>query len=246
LRRIFQRRSGRGISVLAAAFCPIIFPVAMAQETARSAPPSLSGFWELRFDSANVPPAALTAAMKSEDPNVQFQHDRNAIRWCHFPGVPYVMGVSPIDILQNINGKEVLISTPLRNPSRHIYTDGRKHVNAETFDPVSGGDSIGHWERDTLVVDTVGFSSEGVTRIPGGGRRTQDSHLIERFRLLDGGNRLSVTFTWEDTKVFASPHTYEFRYYRAPKGTEPREYDCDASDEARANYLLGAPGSTSK
>ena len=129
---------------------------------------------------------------------------------------------------------------------RMIYTDGRTHVSAETFDPVSGGNSIGHWEGETLIVDTIGFSSEGVTRIPGGGRRTPDSHLVERFRLLDGGNRLSVVFTWEDPKVFQKPHTYEFRYYRAPKGTEPREYDCNASDEARAKYLLGSPGSASK
>jgi len=93
-----------------------------------------------------------------------------------------------------------------------------------------------------LAVDTVGFSSEGITGIPGGGRRTPDSHLIERYRLLAGGKRLSVTFTWEDAKVFTKPHTYEFRYYRAPKATEAREFDCNASDEERAKYLTGTPG----
>jgi hypothetical protein len=243
VKRIF---SGLSICamIMAAAFCPLAGQPAWAQSSAGV--PNLSGFWELRFDSANVPPAPLTPAMAAEDPKVQFKHDMNAIRWCHFLGVPYVMGVSPIDIVQNNNGKEVLISTPVRNPARHIYTDGRKHVSAETFDPVSGGNSIGHWEGDTLVADTVGFSDEGVTRIPGGGRRTPDSHLVERFHVLDGGNRLSVTFTWEDAKVFQKPHTYEFRYYRAPKGTEPREYDCNASDEARAKYLLGRPGGASE
>jgi hypothetical protein len=184
--------------------------------------------------------------MAAEDPGVQFKHDQEAIRWCHFPGVPYVMGVSSIDIIQDLSGKEVLITTPVRNPSRHIYTDGRTHVNADVFDPVSGGNSIGHWDGETLVADTVGFSSEGITRIPGGGRRTPDSHLIERFRLVDNGNRLSVVSTWDDSKVFQKPHTYEMRYYRAPKGTEPREYDCNAADEARAKYLIGAPGGASK
>jgi len=53
---------------------------------------------------------------------------------------------------------------------------------------------------------------------------------------------LSVTFTWEDAKVFTKPHTYEFRYYRAPKATEAREFDCNASDEERAKYLTGTPG----
>ena len=74
-------------------------------------------------------------------------------------------------------------------------------MNPETFDPVSNGHSVGHWAGDALVVDTVGFSNEGITGIPGGGRRTPDSHLIERYRLLAGGKRLSVTFTWEDPKT---------------------------------------------
>jgi len=204
--------------------------------------PNLSGFWELRFDSRNVPPAPLTAAMAAEDRGVQFKLDTTATRWCHFFGVPYVMEGSTIDILQNVNGREIAITSALRNPARHIYTDGRGHVNPDTFDPVSNGHSVGHWEGDILAVDTVGFSSEGITGIPGGGRRTPDSHLIERYRLLAGGKRLSVMFTWEDSKVFTKPHTYEFRYYRAPKGTEAREFDCNASDEERAKFLTGMPG----
>jgi len=204
--------------------------------------PNLSGFWELRFDSRNVPPAPLTAAMAAEDRSVQFKLDIAATRWCHFFGVPYMMEGSIIDILQNVNGKEIAITSALRNPTRHIYTDGRGHVNPDTFDPVSNGHSVGHWEGDTLVVDTVGFSSEGITGIPGGGRRTPDSHLVERYHLLAGGKRLSVTFTWADPKVFRKPHTYEFRYYRAPKGTEAREFDCNASDEERTKFLTGMPG----
>ena len=216
------------------------------KETSGKAAPNLSGYWELHFDSLNVPPPALVPALSSEDPSVQFKHDSYEIRWCHFFGVPYVMLQSPIDVLQSANGKEVVISTPLRNPSRHIYTDGRGHVNPETFDQVSGGHSIGHWESETLVVDTVGFSEEGVTRIPGGGRRTKDSHLVERFRLVDV-NHLSVVSTWDDPKVFAKPHTYyEVRYFRAPKFTELREFDCNAADETRAKYLMEPPGNQMK
>jgi hypothetical protein len=226
------------LALILAVGAPVVF--------GQSTHPDLSGFWELHFDSANVPPAALTSAMKSEDPAVQYKHDMTAIRWCHFFGVPYVMGASPIDIIHNVSGKEILITTPVLNPTRHIYTDGRGRVSKDTFDPVSGGHSIGRWDGDTLIVDTAGFSDEGVTRIPGGGRRTPDSHLVERFRLLDNGNRLSVVFTWEDAKVFQKPHTYEFRYYRAPKGTETRDQDCSANDEARGKYLLEPPGGASK
>ena len=203
--------------------------------------PNLTGFWELRFDSKNVPPAALTPAMAAEDRKVQYQLDMKAIRWCHFFGVPSVMEGANLDILENRNGTDIVISSSLRSPARHIYVDGRGHVSPDTFDPVSNGHSIGKWEGDTLAVDTIGFSAEGLTAIPGGGRRTPDSHLLERYRLVDGGSRLSVVFTWEDTKVFAKPHTYEFRYYRAPKGSEAREFDCNAADEGRAKFLAEPP-----
>jgi len=202
---------------------------------------NLSGYWELHFDSRNVPPASLKPEVVAENPAVQYKKDMTELRWCHFMGVPYSMEGSPIDILQNRNGKEIIITFSLRTPARHIYTDGRGHVSPDTFDPVSNGHSIGHWEGDTLIVDTVGFSDEGLTRIPGGGRRTTTSHLVERYRLLDGGKRLSVTFTWEDSKIFARPHSYEFQYYRSPKGMEAREFDCNANDEQRAKFLLGGP-----
>jgi hypothetical protein len=222
--------------------CAFCLQPAVGQTASASHPfPNLSGYWELHFDSKNVPPAPLRPEVAAEDKSVQYKKDMAEIRWCHFMGVPYSMDTSPIDILQNRNGKEIVITFSVRTPSRHIYTDGRSHVNPDIFDPVSNGHSIGHWEGDTLVVDTVGFSSEGLTAIPGGGRRTPDSHLLERFRLLDS-NRLSVISTWEDAKMFTQLHTYEFRYYRSPKGTEAREFDCSANDEERAKFLLARPG----
>lgn len=234
LRRIIIRGSAT-LGILALCFLP-----AAAQNAGASA--NLSGYWELHFDSRNVPPAHLKPEVSAEDPALQYKKDMTELRWCHFMGVPYSMEGSPIDILQNRNGKEIIITSSLRTPARHIYTDGRDHVNPDIFDPVSNGHSIGHWEGDTLIVDTIGFSDEGLTRVPGGGRRTATSHLVERYRLLDGGKRLSVTFTWEDPKIFAQPHTYEFRYYRSPKGMEAREFDCDANNEQRAKFLLEVPG----
>src|SRR5271169_107232 len=91
----------------AAAMLALCVPAAAGQ-------PNLSGFWELRFDSRNVPPASLTAAFAAEDPSSQFKKDMLEMRWCHFLGVPYVMGDSPIDILQNVNGKEIVIAFSLR------------------------------------------------------------------------------------------------------------------------------------
>jgi hypothetical protein len=77
-----------------------------------------------------------------------------------------------------------------------------------------------------------------MTSIPGGGFKTEKSHLVERYRLLENGNVLSVTFTWTDPTVFATPHTYEFRYNRLPATYEPAALPpCDPYDETRAAFI---------
>ncbi len=207
---------------------------------------NLSGRWELHFDSKNVPLASLTTPVTEEEKAEQIRKNTYEIRWCHFFGVPYVMETSPIEILENQFGREIVITFTTRNPSRHIYLDRIKHENPDTFDPTSNGHSIGKWEGETLVVDTIGFSAEGLTSIPGGGRRTPNSHLTERFHLINGGSMLSVISTWQDEQVFAKPQTYEFRYYRAPKNLVMPEYDCDTSNESRGKFLLEPPGTQVK
>jgi hypothetical protein len=72
------------------------------------------------------------------------------------------------------------------------------------------------------VVDTVGFDdNKGMTAIPGGGFRTAESHLAERYRLLNSGSILAVTLPGRTRKCFPARHTYEFRYHRLPQPYEP-------------------------
>jgi hypothetical protein len=204
--------------------------------------PDLSGFWQLKFDSENVPPAILTSSAAQADPEAQYRHDIYAVRWCNHIGMPAMMETSSsIDIRQGHT--EIAIVSEAVSAARHIYMDGQGHPKMETYDPQSNGHSIGQWEGDTLVVDTIGFSDRGITSIPGGGIRTPDSHLTERYRLLDGGSILSVVFAWEDPQIFLKPHIYEFRYSRAPSETYAREYLCDSSNGERAKFLSGSPGS---
>ena len=205
-----------------------------------AAHPDFSGYWELRYDSLNVPVASLTAEMRAAGGDALIRHDVDAIRWCNNIGVPAMMGDrSPLDIRQSA-GVIAIVAKP-QSSFRYIYTDGRTHPAKEDLDPTTNGNSIGRWEGGTLMVDTVGFNDRGVTRIPGGGVRTLDSQLTERYRLLNGGQVLSVTFTWDDPKVFAKPHTYEFRYYKVSRISEPRMYACDANDSERTKFLTEAP-----
>jgi hypothetical protein len=120
-----------------------------------------------------------------------------------------------------------------------LYTNRSVHITDDIFDPSTNGDSIAHWEGDTLIVDTVGFHGEhGITAIPGGGYRTEKSRLVERYKLLKDGSVLSVVFTWTDPAVFQTPHSYEFRYQRLPPTYEPRQWlSCDPFDEERGKFL---------
>ena len=198
----------------------------------------ISGFWELSFDSRNISPANLAAGITKAVLDAQAKKDAHAIRWCNFLGMPFLMDPSrPLDIRQDTH--LIAISPETNATPRYIYLDRSTHIKQDEFDPTTNGDSIAHWEGDTLVVDTVGFASDkGVTAIPGGGFRTENSHLVERYRLLRNGSVLSVTFRWEDPKMYRTPHTYEFRYYRLPADYEARPaISCDPFDVERAKFL---------
>lgn len=162
-----------------------------------------------------------------------------AIRWCNWVGMPTTMDVGrPLNIRQGAREIVIVAESPV-TPVRHLYLDRKTHIDKEIFDPTTSGDSIAHWEGDTLVADTIGFEpTRGITAIPGGGFRTANSHLVERYRLLKNGTVLSVRFTWTDPDVFQTPHTYEFRYQRVEKEYGARPYQlCDPFDQERAAFL---------
>src|ERR1700686_803092 len=69
------------------------------------------------------------------------------------------------------------------------------------------GDSVGRWERDTLVIDTVGFNDR--TWLNEKGAQHSDAfHLVERIRPVSGGKFLEYKVTAEDPKILVKPYTY--------------------------------------
>jgi hypothetical protein len=232
-----MKRGAKAVRFLFLALAAVAAP-AFGQNVGSAAHPDLSGYWELRFDSMSVPRASLATPVTAAIAEAQARHDVEAIRWCNNLGVPFILeDRAPLDIRQSPT--VVAMVAKVQSSARYIFTDGRKHPDKEDLDPTTNGHSVGHWEGDTLVADTVGFNDRGATRIPGGGIRTPASHLMERFRLLDGGARLSAVFTWDDAKTFQKPHSYEFRYYKIPQISEPRILPCDQGDQDRARFLLG-------
>lgn len=203
--------------------------------------PDISGMWMLLFDGANIPRAQLSPSVTTNDVITHARMDAYAMRWCNYVGTPFLMQSRfPLDIQQGRT--ETIIVAAEVSTSRHIYTDGRGHVDPAQFEPTTNGDSIGQWEGDTFIVDTVGFSpNRGLTSIPGGGFKTATSHLVERYRLTENGSKLAVTFTWSDPNVFLTPHTYAFLYDRAPRPTWARKVACNPFDDVRTQFLSGAP-----
>jgi hypothetical protein len=245
LRGILVRRSmiyAMSALLAASAAWAASSPTTAPGETSKS---DLSGYWELAVDSRQVPAAKLSPNVTPADIASHAEGDEHAIRWCNLLGLPWQMDSGrPLSIRQGRH--EVLIVSEVQELTpRHLYLDRSKHIGSADFDASTVGDSIAHWEADTLVADSVGFSgTRGITQIPGGGYRTENSHLVERFRLAEQGAVLNVTSTWTDQGVFAVPHTYQYRYYRLPETYEPPPAaDCNPYDEERTRFLARKPAS---
>jgi hypothetical protein len=129
---------------------------------------------------------------------------------CFPPGVPRIyLHALPMEIIQ-VPGR-VFIRFELDHILREIWTDGRSHPS--DLNHTYMGHSIGKWEGDTLVVDTIGFNDK--TWLDREGRRhSEDLHVIERMRRTNH-HTLQDDITMEDPKALTGPWntrvTFELR-----------------------------------
>lgn len=211
--------------------------------TAALAAADLSGFWILQGDRSDPPAASLTPAgakalaelTSAKGLDAKEGSPDYAATWCTVQGMPWQSTFAlPVDIRQS--PIEVTILPNVRAEPRHIYTDGQKHPDPETFDPTTVGHSVGRWQGDTLVVDTIGFSDKGVLLIPGGAVRSPKSRLVERYRLT-GPDTLRVTYTWTDPTTLRRAHSYTQEYARAKGVVWMTEANCNPIRAMRAKGL---------
>ena len=125
---------------------------------------------------------------------------------------------------------------------RHIYTDGR--TLPEDPDPKFHGTSIGRWEGDTLVVDTVGFSP--LTQIERGVPHSDKMRIVERFRLADS-ETMNIETTVSDPEALTSPYVTS-RTLKRHRNWTIAEYICEENNRnfvdasGKAGVKLGIPG----
>lgn len=121
---------------------------------------------------------------------------RDSIGQCYPAGMPMIMTrVWPIMFLQFPTA--IYMVAGFTNSFRTIYLDGRKHTDPDLYVPTYNGESIGHWEGDTLVVDTQGFETDHHW-IDTGLPVSDQFHMIERIRKINGGNTLEIEYIMTD------------------------------------------------
>jgi hypothetical protein len=145
--------------------------------------------------------------------------------------IPMVPGANEGNLLQIVQGPGyVTLLHEIDHSTRVIPTDGRPHLpqNIRLWQ----GDSVGHWEGNTLVVDTTNFTN--LTAFRGS---SENLHLVERFtRAAD--DTLIYQFTVEDPTTWAKPWTAEVPW---TKTTGPvYEYACHEGNTMIATILRGA------
>jgi hypothetical protein len=139
-----------------------------------------------------------------------------------------MLGYAPFKMIQTRGVTVVLYE--LDNTHRQIYTDGRK-LPADP-NPAWMGYSVGHWEGDTLVVDSAGFNDKA--RLDGFGHpRSEALRVQERFHRRDFGH-MDLQITVDDPKMYLKPITVKVTELLVPD-SDVLESFCNENEKDRAH-----------
>ena len=210
------------------------------QQSARG----ISGLWDMqdyvssstnpprkrvaRTVDGQMPPLLPWAAELLEKRLVDAEHDKafaNTASLCLPQGVPYMIHAAvggPLQILET-PGQVTLISEAY-NEMWLIYLN-KKHPPREDLEPTYHGDSVGHWEGDTLVVDTIGLNTK-TTLDQVGMPHSEDMRVITHIRRTDP-KTLEFLVTNDDPKTFAKPWSRRQVYKKAADDARVMEVVCE-------------------
>jgi hypothetical protein len=154
---------------------------------------------------------------------------------CRPAGVPGFMaygGPNPIFFVQT--PKEVWMIYSGNQEVRRIYLDVPHSENPK---PSWYGEAVGHYESDTLVIDTIGMNNKTVLdpyRTP----HTEKLHVVERWKMMEGGTAMEASFTVDDPDTFYEPWSGMRRYRRVKQ--EMLEEVCAENNTHLFDYHIPA------
>jgi hypothetical protein len=151
---------------------------------------------------------------------------------CRPAGVPgfILFGVQPVFFVQS--PKEVLMIYSGDQQVRRVYLDVPHSADPK---PSWYGESVGHYEGDALVIDTIGLNDKTSVdnyRTP----HTEKLHVVERWKLTDGGKMLEVNIRMEDPDAFNEPWSATRRYRRVQQ--EMLEEVCAENNQHLFDYHI--------
>jgi hypothetical protein len=176
--------------------------------------------------AANAPPLTPEYMAKWEiirKSRMSGSYEYDNIANCLPPGMPHMMNMSyGMEIMQSKD--KITFFSEWQDALRRIYLDGRKPSQKVLNDPTYAGYSTGHWEGDTLVVDTVALSTNSY--IDGSSPHSEEMTVKERIRFVSPGileDRITVT----DPKALTKPWETVRTYRKADRpNDELREFAC--------------------
>jgi hypothetical protein len=206
---------------LAPRLLPVVLALAPLPCAAQDSHATVAGTWmadgfpeRMQTVDGKVPPltakgAKIYRANQADRASDQPQFDRT--RWCAGPGVPRIMLMPyPFEII--VNPKLVGFVYGWYRWHRAVDMSGQP---AEPVLPQTMGYPVGHWEGETLVIESNGLTSDTILD-DSGLPHSDDLLLGERIEPLPG-DRLRIRFRITDPEIYSSPWETEMTYHR-PKG----------------------------
>jgi len=192
------------------------------------------------LSNPNLKPWVVDALKKANDELLA-----GKLRWtsranCMPAGVPqfllYAGGAESMYMMQT--PKEILMIHQANNETRHIYMDVPHSAHPS---PSWYGESVGHFDGDELVVDTIGLNDRTFVDDRYSVPHTTQLHVIERFKLMDEGRILQVTFTVEDPGAFNAPWSAVVRYQHARAPATLFEEPCAENNNENLSSFVHSP-----
>jgi hypothetical protein len=181
-------------------------PAAVFKNMPHPPGPELTAPYQARFDKDSKAMIAGDAAQDS-------------VSRCLAFGLPRFMTM-PMEIIQT--PAQLTLNLGVLHDIRRVYLDGRGHT--PDADPSFSGDSVGHWEGDTLVVETIAL--RGGTLDRGGIPFSDKLKVVERFRRT-GPNKIEDKMVFTDPEAFTEPYAFTRTYTQMPAGSRFEEYICE-------------------